>query len=128
MDLHEVFFQAAMSGHPLTLRRLGELSITGRIGAADPLTTDRVEPFTQAVPHGAFPVDVLVLEVNADARVAFARVTFRDEPPARFVPATRASWPAPRLTESSSRSRLVSATGPIGRTSASTPPTPQSAS
>jgi hypothetical protein len=69
-------------------RRLGTLTLRGQIGAAGPLTTDRVELFTRAVPAGTFPVEVLVVQTENDARVALARVVFRDVPPGRFEVAT----------------------------------------
>jgi hypothetical protein len=98
MDGYDVFRQGALDDASLTLHRLGELKLQGRIGAADPLTTDRIEPFTQKVPAGSFPVDVLVVTTNNDARVAFARVLFRDEAPVRFAVAFCAGY-APELED-----------------------------
>lgn len=98
MDRYDVFQQDAFDDNALILYRLGELKLEGRIGAADPLTTPRIDPFTQAVPAGSFPVDVLVVTNKSDARVAFARVLFRDEAPVRFEVAFCAGH-APQLED-----------------------------
>jgi hypothetical protein len=84
MDLYDVFQQGAIDDAALIAYRLGALKLEGRIGAADPLAARRIEPFTQEAPVGSFPVDVLVVTTGNDARVAFARVLFRDVAPVRF--------------------------------------------
>ncbi len=74
----------------LERREIGDLVLTsGRIVANDPLTFFQTEPFTRAVPPRAYPVSIFIAHRadssgQADQRIAFALVTFRDEQPARW--------------------------------------------
>jgi hypothetical protein len=74
----------------LERREIGHLVLTsGRIVANDPLAFFQTEPFTVAVPAGTYPVSVFIAHRTdsggqADQRIAFALVRFRDEQPARW--------------------------------------------
>ncbi len=74
-----------------TRTRVAQLEITsGRIAAADPLTSSGFEPFVRAVPNGSWPVELLLATNAGDTRVARASVVFRDEEPVRFEMAVTA--------------------------------------
>src|SRR4051812_29871063 len=85
LDLWTAFAAERDEKYALRRRRLAELETSGRIGAADPLITGEVAPFTARVPKGRWPVEVLLASRNTDSRVALARVVFRDVAPARFA-------------------------------------------
>lgn len=65
---------------------LGALKIvSGQICAADPFVGMGAKPYVQAVPNGAFPVQLAVLQgTMGEGRVAFARVAFSEKPVAQW--------------------------------------------
>ncbi|WP_324678897.1 DUF4241 domain-containing protein [Hymenobacter sp. GOD-10R] len=68
----------------LDQRFLGNLPVSsGRIVATDPVAL-RDTPFTTIFPHGRFPVELAIAHFDNDARVAFARVVFSNEPVATW--------------------------------------------
>lgn len=70
-------------------RTVGTLVVTsGSIVACDPATGGT--PFTEQVSAGQYPVVLTVLTEEDDARVAYARLDFRNEAPSRWKLAT---WP-----------------------------------
>lgn len=77
----------------------GRLRIaSGRVKACDPFVGMGHGPFTAAVPSGAFPVRLALVEGGIDSgRVAFARVDFSAEPVARWEMALLAGQDAATL-------------------------------
>jgi hypothetical protein len=72
---------------PFKVVEAGALRLpSGAICAADPFVSlPEAKPFTQTVPAGAFPVRLAVGEFpSGGARVAFARVDFKQAPVARW--------------------------------------------
>jgi len=68
-----------------TRHDLGALYLaTGHIVANDPFVCYQADPFTVAVPPGAYPVSVSVADFGNDKRVACAMIKFSDSPPARW--------------------------------------------
>ena len=67
-------------------RAAGDLTVaSGRVVACDPLTSPGAEPFTRAVPAGAFPVTLSVAHFeDGDRRVAGAMVRFGRGAPASW--------------------------------------------
>lgn len=61
---------------------IGKLKIkSGRIIACDPLHIDEYGiPYTQLFPTGEFPVQLSIAKVEGEETVAFARISFSDEP------------------------------------------------
>lgn len=78
-----------VAGGKLQTHEVAQLSIRdGLIVACDPLVDPEAEPFDRKVPLGKFPVRVVVAEFEGgDQRVAAARIDFKQEPVARWVPA-----------------------------------------
>lgn len=73
----------------LLQRTVGTLVVTsGSIVACDPATGGA--PFTEQVSAGQYPVVLTVLTEEDDARVAYARLDFRNEAPTNWKLAT---WP-----------------------------------
>jgi len=57
-----------------TVHRLGNLKVpSGRLIACDPQLLDG-EPFEEAVPGGEYPVEVAIVRVDGEERIAFARI------------------------------------------------------
>lgn len=71
---------------------IGHLKIpSGRIVACDPLHTDEYGiPFTHAFPTGEFPVQLAVGRLGLEEMVAFARISFSNEPVVRWEMALQA--------------------------------------
>jgi hypothetical protein len=72
-----------------SIQPIGNLLVsTGSIIACDPLVAaPDSEPFVNAFPRGAFPVELAIARYDdgsADERVAFARLKFSDAAPARW--------------------------------------------
>jgi hypothetical protein len=65
---------------------IGKIKIgSGRIVACDPLHIDEYGiPFTQPFPTGEFPVQLSIVKVGNEETIAFMRVSFSDEPVARW--------------------------------------------
>ena len=64
---------------------IGEISIeTGKIVACDPIEMRGAKPFLQTFPVGNFPVQLAIVKVNGDERVAFSRICFSDKPVVRW--------------------------------------------
>lgn len=65
---------------------IGKLKITsGYIVACDPGHIDEYGiPFTQAFPKGEFPVQLAIAKVENEETIAFARISFSEEPVARW--------------------------------------------
>ena len=65
---------------------IGKLKITsGRLIACDPLHVDEYGiPFTQVFPTGEFPVQLSIAKLDKEESIAFARISFSDEPVVRW--------------------------------------------
>ena len=65
---------------------IGKLKITsGYIVACDPGHIDEYGiPFTQAFPKGEFPVQLAIAKVENEETIAFARISFSEEPVAKW--------------------------------------------
>lgn len=60
-------------------------SNSGHIIACDPMHIDEYGiPFTQVFPAGEFPVQLSILRVDGEERIAFARIFFSDAPVAKW--------------------------------------------
>jgi hypothetical protein len=60
---------------------IGKLSIeSGKLIACDPIVMHDVKPFLQNFPIGEFPVQLSIAKIDNDERVAFARISFSDNP------------------------------------------------
>ncbi len=67
-------------GQTVTKESIGELVLpTGKIVGCDPLSLVDTIAFEKSVEPGKYPVDIFVLEIETDKRVAFAKITFNDE-------------------------------------------------
>jgi Protein of unknown function (DUF4241) len=75
---------------------IGKIKISsGRIIACDPLHVDEYgKPFTQLFPTGEFPVQLAITHLDGDESIAFARISFSDEPVERWQFALQAGQPA----------------------------------
>jgi len=60
---------------------------SGAVAASDPFVEPEPAPFDRPVPAGSFPVTLALARYEDDERVAFARVAFAPEAPARWEPA-----------------------------------------
>jgi hypothetical protein len=65
---------------------IGKIKIaSGLIIACDPMHIDEYGiPFTQIFPNGDFPVQLSIAKVNAEETIAFARISFSEEPVAKW--------------------------------------------
>jgi hypothetical protein len=91
-----IFESAFITGTTETVKNLtvnfygitiGKIKITsGHIIACDPLHIDEYGiPFTQVFPKGEFPVQLSILALDNQERIAFARINFSDEPVVKWV-------------------------------------------
>lgn len=91
IDLHAYFTSKEISGKPVNLLSLGEISIpTGNIMVCDPLVylERHSTPYFRKVPTGTFPLTVSVVTVEEDHyRYAAAKVQFTDKTPQAFTEA-----------------------------------------
>lgn len=72
-------------GQTITKESIGDLVLpTGKIVGCDPLSLVDTVAFEKTVTAGKYPVDIFVLEIDTDKRVAFAKITFTDEMPDDF--------------------------------------------
>ena len=74
----------------------GRLTVTsGRIAAGDPQGEAELQPFTQCLPNGEYPVTLAIARMgNGDQRIAYARVQLGAAPVARWYPALVATQDA----------------------------------
>ncbi len=69
----------------LVHRPVGDLLLpTGCLVACDPFVCPEAEPFSLSLPRGRFPVVLIIAEIAADQRVAFALVHFSPRTPVRW--------------------------------------------
>lgn len=84
----------------LTVQELGEIYLpTGKIVANDPLCLFEKNPFERTVAPGKYPVTLYLLHIDTDIRVAFAEITFNDNPPKSFELAIHAGEDITTLKE-----------------------------
>ncbi|WP_426319329.1 DUF4241 domain-containing protein [Pseudoduganella sp. R-43] len=82
-----------------TLAEAGRLAvISGKIAAGDPQAEAGLQPFTQCVPNGEYPVTLAMAGCdNGEERIAYARVQLADMPVAHWYPALVATQDARTL-------------------------------
>ncbi len=74
--------ECRLKGMALAHHKVGELLLpSGLLVACDPFVFPEAEPFSLALPRGAFPVVLSVAQIDTDQRVAFATVRFRPSSP-----------------------------------------------
>ena len=72
--------------YPLYTHPIGDLKVSeGYIIACDPFLYNNDLPFTTKFPTGSFPVQLAVVQVGDDERVAFSRIKFSDEVPSSWI-------------------------------------------
>ncbi|WP_188066086.1 DUF4241 domain-containing protein [Brevibacillus brevis] len=91
VDLHAYFTSTEVSGKPINLLSLGDITIpSGDIIVRDPLAylERNSAPYFRKVPTGTFPLTVCVVTVEEDHyRYAAAKVEFTDKTPQKFTEA-----------------------------------------
>ncbi|UTM21805.1 DUF4241 domain-containing protein [Dyadobacter chenhuakuii] len=70
--------------------QVGNLRVkSGQLVAADALEVDSVTPFDMLFPVGEFPVQLSLMKVEGDERIAFSRILFSEEHSVRIDMATK---------------------------------------